>query len=251
MKKLLLVSLVFALLFACGGGEKTAQPAPAAGQKPSPPPQSDTGTISGTVSLLGTPPPMPLIQMTGDTSCSTGHAAMKSEEVVTDAAGNLQNVFVYIKPEDVKDSYPPSTTPALLDQNGCHYTPHVLGVQVGQKLDIRNSDSTLHNVRAMAKVNEEFNIGQPVPMTSEKVFDKPEIMVKFRCDVHGWMNAWVGVVPHPFFAVSGPEGSFSIPDLPPGTYTVEAWHEKYGTTSQQVTVGPKESKRISITFKAG
>lgn len=245
MKKPLLVSLLFALLFACGGGEKAGQSA--AGQKPSAPPRSDAGTISGTVTLVGTPPPMPLIQMT-DSSC--GHAAMKSEEVVTDAAGNLQNVFIYIKPEDVKDSYPPSTTPALLDQNGCHYTPHVLGVQVGQKLAIRNSDSTLHNVHAIAKVNGEFNVGQPVPMTTEKVFDHPEIMVKFKCDVHGWMDAWVGVVPHPFFAVSGPDGSFSIPNLPPGTYTVEAWHEKYGTTSLQATVGPKETKRISITFKA-
>lgn len=255
IRKTSVLLLVSILAVACGGEKATqsgagASSSAAASSKAPAPDKAEAATLTGTVQLLGTPPPMPVIQMTGDSSCTTGHTAMKSEEVVTDPAGNLQNVFVYIAPETVKYSYSPPSGPAVLDQNGCHYTPHVLGVQVGQKLDIRNSDPTLHNVHAIAKVNEEFNIGQPVPMTSEKVFDKPEVMIKFKCDVHGWMNAYVGVLPHPFFGVTGPNGGFTIPDLPAGTYTVVAWHEKYGTTTQQVTVGPKETKNVSFTFKA-
>jgi hypothetical protein len=130
------------------------------------------------------------------------------------------------------------------------YTPHVLGLVAGQQLDIINSDETLHNIHAFPEKNEAFNLGMPVKgMKYTKKFDKPEVMVKIKCDVHGWMLAWAGVLPHPFFAVTAADGSFTIPNLPPGTYTIEAWQEKLGTQTQQVTVGDKETKTVSLAFK--
>ena len=139
----------------------------------------------------------------------------------------------------------------VLDQKGCQYWPHVNAIQVGQTLEIKNSDPTLHNVHALAKVNKEFNEGQPVQgMVSKKVFTKPEEVIKFKCDVHGWMNSWMAVLTHPFHGVSDASGAFTIANLPPGTYTLVAWHEKYGKQEQQVTVGPKESKSVTFTFKA-
>jgi hypothetical protein len=140
----------------------------------------------------------------------------------------------------------------VLNQQGCHYTPHVFGVQVGQPLDILNSDDTLHNVHAAAQVNQEFNLGQPFKgMKTTRTFDKPEVMIPFKCDVHTWMNAFVGVLAHPYFAVSADGGKFSLKTLPPGTYEIEAWHEKLGTQTQTVTVGEKETKEITFTFMAG
>jgi hypothetical protein len=122
----------------------------------------------------------------------------------------------------------------------------------GQSLDILNSDPTLHNIHALPEKNDAFNLGMPVQgMKYTKKFDKPEVMIRIKCDVHGWMGAYCGVLPHPFFAVSAADGSFMIKDLPAGTYTIEAWHEKLGTQTQQITVGDKESKAANFTFKAG
>jgi len=129
--------------------------------------------------------------------------------------------------------------------------PHVQVVEVGQPLQIKNSDATLHNVHAMPNVNGQFNEGQPVQgMVSTKKFDKPEIQpFRIKCDVHGWMKSFMAVLPHPYHSVSQMNGSFTIGNLPPGTYTLTAWHEKYGTQEQQVTVGAKESKAVTFTFK--
>ena len=137
-----------------------------------------------------------------------------------------------------------------LDQDGCRYHPHVLGIQAGQTLAIKNSDGILHNIKAKAKANRPFNISQPTVMTSTKTFDKPEVMVALECNVHGWMHAWLGVLPHPFFGVSGADGSFTLKGLPPGTYTIEAWHEKYGTQTATVTVAGSETKTTDFSFAA-
>ncbi|HVR43534.1 MAG TPA: carboxypeptidase regulatory-like domain-containing protein [Thermoanaerobaculia bacterium] len=258
---LLLIPALPAML-ACGGGGETAAytyededgQARAASDTGAPaqaaPAVADAATVIGAVRLNGTPPPAPAIQMAADPACHAVHQTpVRSEEVVAGPGGELANVFVYVK--DYAGAAPRPTAPALLDQKGCQYIPHVSGVQVGQTIQIRNSDPTLHNVHALPKVNREFNIGQPVQgMVSEKVFDRPEVMVRIKCDVHNWMNSYMGVLPHPYFGTSDTQGAFRIANLPPGTYTLEAWHEKYGTQTQQLTVGPNEQKEVSFTFDA-
>ncbi len=254
------VSVALALLSACGPKEPASQ-APAAGAARQTPATSsaspaavvaDAAAISGKITFDGQPPVMPVIQMAADPSCPHGEP-VRSEEVVVGSDGSLANVLVYIK--DYKGQTPavPSTS-VVVSQKGCRYVPHVAGVMVGQTVEIRNDDSTLHNVHAMASVNEAFNEGQPFEgMVTKKVFDKPEMPIKLKCDVHGWMSAYLAVLPNPYFAVSGIDGKFSIGNVPPGTYTIEAWHEKYGTKTMQVTVGAKETKDASFKFapKAG
>ena len=137
-------------------------------------------------------------------------------------------------------------------QDVCRYIPHVFGVQVGQTVSIINNDATLHNIHAIPSINEEFNTGQPIEgMVYERVFDSPEVMVPFQCDVHGWMNAYAGVLDHPFFGVTGEDGSFDLSGLPPGDYVVEAWHEELGTQTQNVTVGEGATAELNFTFTVG
>jgi plastocyanin len=137
-----------------------------------------------------------------------------------------------------------------LDQHGCMYQPHVLGVMAGQKIDIKNSDTTNHNIHPLPQTNQEWNESQP-PGSDVKVqsFPRQEVMIPVKCNIHPWMRSYIGVVSHPFFAVTGDDGTFTIKGLPPGTYTIETWHEKYGTQDQQITVGPKESKTVDFSFK--
>ena len=138
-----------------------------------------------------------------------------------------------------------------IDQQGCRYVPHVLGVQVGQPLEVGNSDETTHNVHALPDTNREFNFAQYVKgQKTVQTFTAAEVMVPFKCDLHGWMNAFIGVVAHPYFAVTADGGKFEIRNLPPGKYTIEAWHEKAGRQTQEVTVGEKDSKSITFTYRA-
>jgi Carboxypeptidase regulatory-like domain len=215
---------------------------------------ADAATITGVVKLAGTAPKAATIPMGADPYCSSQHPngqGGQDEEVVVSPAGELANVLVYIK-NPPPGKYPTPSTPATLDQKGCRYYPHVQALQVDQPLQIKNDDQTLHNVHAMPAVNSQFNEGQPVQgMVSTKKFDKVEMQpFRVKCDVHGWMKSWMAVMPHPFYAVSQMNGTFTIPNLPPGTYTLVSWHEKYGPQEQQITVGPKESKQVSITYKA-
>ncbi|MDO8665564.1 MAG: carboxypeptidase regulatory-like domain-containing protein, partial [Gemmatimonadales bacterium] len=142
-------------------------------------------------------------------------------------------------------------TPAAVEinQDGCVYLPHVFGAQVGQTITIRNSDGLLHNIKAVPTTNRGFNISQPTNMTTERAFASSEIMVPLQCNVHSWMNAFVGVLPHPYFSVSGADGTFRIGRLPPGTYEIEAWHERLGPQTQTVTVGASETKDVAFTFR--
>jgi len=141
-------------------------------------------------------------------------------------------------------------TPAVLDQKGCVYAPHVLGLQVGQTLEIRNSDSTLHNMHAIPENNREFNKALNLQgLNHTHTFSTAEVMIPFKCDVHRWMRSYVGVLAHPFFAVTGADGAFQLTGLPPGTYTVEAWHEKLGRQTQSVTIGATQAGDVAFTFK--
>jgi len=237
---------------ACGGGQETTSTtsAPAAGAM-----KVDTATageVKGMVSLDGTAPANEPIRMNADPVCVKAHSGPQTAEtIVVGADGkSLANVFVYVKDGLGNYVYDTPTTPAVLDQKGCHYTPHVFGIRVNQPLEIVNSDPTLHNIHALPKENREFNNGQPIQgMKMTHTFTAKEVMVPFKCDVHGWMNAYVGVLDHPYFAVTGNDGAFSLASLPPGTYTIEAWHEKLGASTQSVTIGPKETKEVTFSFK--
>jgi plastocyanin len=234
---------------ACGGGAPEESSAPTTAAPVTEPVDPNTaGAITGVVTLEGTPPPNPSINMSSDPYCMKLGAATMPVFVVSN--GGLENVFIYVKDGLGTMKFPVPATPVVLDQRGCAYSPRVFGIQVGQPLDIVNSDETLHNIHALPMNNREFNRGQALKgLKYTTTFTAPEVMLPFKCDVHKWMNAWVGVLEHPFYAVSGTGGAFSIAGLPPGTYTIEAWHEKLGTQTQQVTIGAKESKTISFVFK--
>jgi plastocyanin len=245
--RILLVTLVLGSA-ACSGGNETkdAAPAPAAVTNPVDP--VTAGSLKGAIKLEGTPPAAQTINRRSDPYCEQLGEA-KTQNFILDGGG-LENVFVYVKDGLGQLKFPVPTTPVVLDQKGCTYAPRVFGIQAGQSLEILNSDETLHNIHALPMNNREFNRGQALKgLKHTHVFTTGEVMVPFKCDVHNWMNAWVGVLDHPFYAVSGPAGAFAIPNLPPGTYTIEAWHEKLGTQTQMVTIGPKETKELSFTFK--
>ena len=250
------IACVLAAAFAaCGGGQKSSEPAsstaPAASAPASAPePLPGNSTISGRVKFEGTAEKPRVIRMASDPVCGREGQGATSEVLLVGPANELQNVFVYVKDGLGDRKFTPPSTPVMLDQKGCQYMPHVFGVQVGQPVEIINSDSTLHNVHAVAKTNTEFNFAQPAPMKNSRTFDKPEIMVPFKCEVHGWMNSYAGVVPHPFFAVSKPDGTFEIKGLPAGTYTIEAWHEQLGMQTQKVTVDGTAGATADFAFKS-
>jgi hypothetical protein len=240
-----------------GGTAKTTPP-PAATPAESAPAAAAGGmsaTLTGHVNLVGTPPAPAVLKMDADANCAKAHAgaAAVSEEVVVDAQGMLGNVFVYVKNGLEGKTFTPPADPVTLDQKGCTYHPHVIGMMAKQPLKILNSDPTLHNIHALPKAegNKEFNLGMPRPgMEFTKTFDSPEVMVKIKCDVHPWMASYIGVVGHPYHAVTGAGGGFTIADLPAGTYTIEAWHEKYGTLTQNITVGDTPTVEVNFTFQS-
>ncbi len=240
--------LTFVLAVSGGFAGGDSKPATAAGNVPQALAASGSATIKGKATLSGSPPTLAKIKMSADPICQQQHTApVWSEEVVANSDGTLRNVFVY-----VASGIPPAAAPKeplVLNQEGCLYTPHVFGIQVGQPLEIRNSDSTLHNINAQPKANKKFNIAQPVKgMKTVKTFDKPELAISFKCNVHPWMVAYGHVLDHPFFGVTNASGVFTIQNLPAGTYTIEAWHEKYGVKSQEVTVADGQTQEISFAF---
>ena len=215
-----------------------------------PPGTVGTAVVSGRVTLAGVPPANETVTMTTDPFCA-GHNPGETELPVyaVGADGALANVLVRVT-EGVTGSYPAPAEHRQLDQVGCAFSPRVLALMTGQPLDIVSSDATLHNVHAAAKENEPFNLGMTAPGTRyTRTFEKPEI-VPFKCDVHPWMRAWVAVVPHPFFAVTGPDGRYEIKGLPAGTYTVEAWHEELPAQAFTVTVADGDAQVHDVVFEA-
>lgn len=198
------------------------------------------------------PAPVPaMMRLDGDPKCVAENGARDraDESILLGSGAALQNVFVYIKDELSGHSFPIPTAPVVLDQDKCRYVPRVLGVRVGQPLTIRNSDPLLHNIRADGAINQPFNMSTPVEGVSfNRTFATREVMVPVHCDVHAWMRAFIGVLDHPYFGTTGADGRVALNNLPPGTYTIEAWHEVLGVKTQQVTVGAKESKDVSFTF---
>jgi plastocyanin len=222
----------------------SAAPAPAA----TPIDQATVGSVSGAVKLDGAAPKTQKIDMSQDPACKGTNEA---ENVVADKDG-LANVFVYVKDGLGNRTFDVPKDPVVLDQSGCRYHPHVLGVMAGQTVQIKNDDPTTHNIHPTPKDNREWNESQPPTAAPiEKSFAREEIMLPVKCNQHPWMKMYINVVKSPFYAVTGPGGKYEIKGLPPGDYTIAFVHEKLGEQDQKVTVGPKEAKTVDQSFKAG
>jgi len=255
--KLLVLSALAALAVACGGGKQeatstTGESSPSGSTPAAPTKAVDTanaGTVSGTATYAGPSTDTP-IATNADPVCAGLHKDPVTTGKLVVKDGKLANVFVYVKSGLEGKSFPAPAAKAEINQEGCLYHPRIQGIQTGQTLVIKNSDPTLHNIHALPTKNTEFNQGQPFKgMQFEKTFTKPEVMVHFKCDVHPWMSAYMGVVDNPFFAVTKDDGTYTIPKLPPGKYTLEAWHETLGTQDQDVTVAPNGTVTANFDFK--
>jgi plastocyanin len=250
--------VVLALVLAGCGGKKSAptEPSsPAAAQPPAPTKVVDpatVGTITGTVTLEGTPPAPHEIMLSGSPTCAKLHSSpLIYPEVVTGNHGALADVIVYVKSGLENYRFVAPAAPARIDQRGCMYEPHIQGLMVGQKLGVTNTDPVLHNVLLLPRQNLPWNKSQPIGSSAiQTSFDRPELAVKVLCNIHPWMCAYVFAFSHPYFDVTSKKGTFELKNLPPGTYTIEAWQEKYGTQDQSVTLSAKEGKSISFAFKA-
>ena len=259
MKKIWITAGLACVLTLAGCGGSSEQPATKADAGAAPAggaaavPDMDNGaTITGKVTFDGKAPTMKVLDMSAVPACTAAHKApAKSEEVVVGANGAVKNAFVWIKsglPADKTWQVP--ATAVQITQEGCMYSPHVVAIMAGQNLDIKNADPTNHNIHPMPQSNQEFNQSQPPGAPDiQHTFPREEVMVPVKCNIHPWMRAYIGVVSHPFFAVTGDDGTYSIKGLPPGTYTIEVWQEKYGVQDQQITVAAKDSKTQDFTIK--
>jgi plastocyanin len=248
----------FALAIAgCGGNKESTSEAPSsapaanapAGKSVDP---ATAGEVTGSVKLDGAAPKMKAINMAAEPACAKAHTTpATSEEVVTGDGGALANVVVYVKSGLDGYSFPAPSGAVKIEQQGCQYHPHVIALQVGQNVDVVNGDQTTHNIHPIPKDNREWNESQPPGAAPiEKSFTREEIAIPVKCNVHPWMKAYMAVLSNPYYQVTDKYGKFDLKNLPPGTYTIEAWHELYKTDPQTVTIGPKETKNVTFTFKA-
>lgn len=214
--------------------------------------QAWAGEVTGTIKWEGRAPKMKSLKMDADPVCMAQHEGEPalSEVLVLGEGNTLANIFVRVIGGLPDKKYDPPKEPAVLDQKGCIYLPHVLGVMVDQKVRILNSDGILHNVNVQAKANRGFNLGMPKGMNEAvKSFSREEHMIAIKCNVHPWMKGFIGVMSHPFFDVTGLDGKFTIKGLEPGTYEIEAWHEKAGTRNAKVTIGSAgDQQTLDLTF---
>jgi plastocyanin len=248
----LIVMMATALLVACGRrrkptkdkGEESTQTKAKYVSK------GDEGTITGKVMFEGTPPTLEPIDMSQDAVCST--SGDKTPDNVRIKDGKVKFVFVYVKGPGVDNNSFDVGGPVILDQKGCRYDPHVLGLQAGQVLKVTNSDNTTHNVHPSPARNEDFNKSQPPNSPPiEHKFNNKEVLIPVKCNQHPWMKASIGVLDHPFFAVSGDDGSYTIKGVPPGDYTLVFWHETFGEQTQNIKVTANGSVTQDMTYKGG
>ncbi len=262
MKVWLALTIVLSLLViasACGRGEdtKTDEPTPTGASEWKP--TGTEGSVNGTVAYNGTPPPAKRIDTSADPVCGQRNPNLMTEDTVVND-GKLANVFVYVKDGQLADgkkitdfTFATPSEPVVLDQEGCHYKPHVLGAQTNQMLRVTNSDPTQHNVHPTPKNNPEWNQTQASGAPPiERSFARAEVLIPIKCNQHPWMRAYLGVLRHPFHAVTGEDGTFEIKGLPAGTYTVAAWHERGGPSgtekTMQVTVPASGSATADFSF---
>ena len=216
--------------------------------------QAGTASVTGSVKFEGKKPRVRAIDMSGaDAKCAeaNGGKRLKPDTVIINKNGTLRNAFVWVKSGLEGKTFPMPEGDAMLDQKGGRYTPHVQGMRKGQSLAIKTSDPTAHNVHGYAKVNRSFNRSQPAGAGDVSIRmrrDESSPPMKIKCDIHPWMNAYVAVVDHPYYAVTGEDGSFTLADLPAGTYIVEVWHEKYGVMEETITIGDGEAKSLEFAY---
>jgi plastocyanin len=260
---LMLAVAMLSFMLACGGSDdddEVAEEDGAATETAGTPYKAtgNEGSITGSVNFTGEAPAPKPISMDADAACAQNNANPQTEDVVV-KDGKLANVLVYIKDGKTTTgsksitsfAFEVPATEVVLDQKGCRYLPHVLGIMAGQKLKVTNSDPTAHNVHPSPKSNKEWNQSQPAgAQPIIQTFSRAEVVVPVKCNQHPWMKANIGVLKHPLFAVSGENGAFEIKGVPPGTYTVATWHEKYGEKTQSVTVGANETKTQDFAFDA-
>jgi plastocyanin len=216
-----------------------------------PPPATSGGaSLRGVVRFEGAAPKPKLITMSADPSCAKQNPSpVFSQEIMTDSRGDLQNVVVYIA-EGLRDrTFDVPTQPVVVEQRACMYQPHVLAVRANQPLHVVNDDPTSHNIHPTPANNREWNKAEPPGSSVDETFAREEIAIPVKCNLHPWMHGYIAVFKHPYFAVTGKGGSFDLSNLPPGTYTIKAWHEKLGTSTQTITIGANETKEISFVFK--
>jgi len=240
MKIIHLSFVVAAVIFLGSIGDKSVSTVLAA----------DDASIKGTVKFEGTVPKPTRIDMSDDPKCAKLHpgGAMESD-FVSDGQGGLGDVVVFVSDGLGDRTFEPPAAPVELEQKGCLYHPHVVAMQANQKLDIVNADTTTHNIHPSPKNNREWNKSQPPGMPLEDTFARQEVSIPVKCNVHPWMHGYIAVFKHPYFAVTAKDGSYEIKNLPPGTYTIQAWHEKLGTATQKITVGASETKTADFDLK--
>jgi len=209
------------------------------------------GSLSGVLRYTGKRPLAKSIDMSEDPACvEAHHGKAVDESLVVAPNGALANAFVYVKQGLEGKRFNPPSTPVTIDQQGCWFHPRVLGVQVNQEFDVVNSDPVTHNIHPMAVANREWNHSQGAgDPPIKRHFAQPEVMIAVKCNIHRWMHMYIGVVDNPYFAVTGADGSFNIPNLPPGTYTIGIWQEDLGSQERQITVAPHANTQLNLSLK--
>jgi plastocyanin len=245
------LTLAAGVLLLAGSLESSHLRSVAAAKSAAKPDAGSTGSVVGRVRLEGTKPESTRTNMMADPSCAKLHpGAVMSEDFVVGNEGTLENVVVFISDGINEKSFDVPAEAATIEQKGCIYKPHVIAMRANQKLKIVNSDNTLHNIHPVPANNREWNKAQPGGSTLEETFAPEEIAIPVKCNVHPWMRSYIAVFKHPYFAVTGKDGSFDLRNLPPGEYTVKAWHEKLGMMPQKITVAAGEAKKVEFVFKA-
>jgi plastocyanin len=241
---LLVIALMLMICISSRQVVKAGAPAPAAAS-------AGAAVIKGVVKFEGTPPKAKPISMAADPICAKQHLGpVLTAEVVTGSGGGLQNALVFVADGAGDRTFDPPKEPLVISQKGCLYQPHVLVVQANQAFEVVNNDPTSHNIHPTPANNREWNKAELPGATVEGAFAREEIAIPVKCNIHPWMRGYIAVLKNPYFALTKPDGSFDLPNLPPGTYTIKVWHETLGTSTQTITIGANQTKEINFVFKS-
>jgi plastocyanin len=240
---LLVVALTLTICISSQHLVKAGASAPAA--------STGAGAVKGVVKFEGTLPKAKPISMVADPSCAKQHPGpVPAGEIIADSRGGLQNALVFVSDGLGAQTFDPPTEPVVISQKGCMYEPRLLAVRANQPIEVVNNDPTLHNIHPTPANNREWNKAEPPGSKVEEAFAREEIAIPVKCNIHPWMRGYIAVLKNPYFAVTRQDGSFDLPNLPPGTYTIKVWHEKLGTATQTITIGANQTKEISFVLKS-